>query len=242
MSSAKDLRVQPISSQDARRVIRRLHYSGKVVPNSQLHLGVFWEGKCEGALQFGPSLVKSNTIGLVNNTGWNEYIELNRMAFSDKLPRFSESRAIGYSLRLLKKRYPQLKWVLSFSDACQCGDGTIYRASGFKLLAIKPNTSLRINPSDGTPMHAITAHHRGLRPEWQHWKPIAGFQLKYIYFLDKQVEKDLTVPILPFSAIAEAGAGMYKGELRMKQAMAGTTSTAAVQLRPMRSISGVSND
>ena len=42
-------------------------------------------------------------------------------------------------------------------------------------------------------------------------KPIEGFQLKYIYFIDKQKIADLTVPILPFSKIDELGAGMYKG-------------------------------
>lgn len=35
--------------------------------------------------------------------------------------------------------------------------------------------------------------------------------LKYIYFIDKSSEKDLTVPILPFSKIQEMGAKMYKG-------------------------------
>ncbi len=38
-----------------------------------------------------------------------------------------------------------------------------------------------------------------------------GFQLKYIYFIDKSKIIDLTVPILPFSKIDELGAGMYKG-------------------------------
>ena len=41
---------------------------------------------------------------------------------------------------------------------------------------------------------------------------IKGFQLKYIYVLNKSVYKRLTVPILPFSEIDKAGAGMYKGE------------------------------
>jgi hypothetical protein len=37
-----------------------------------------------------------------------------------------------------------------------------------------------------------------------------GFQLKYIYLIDKTCQ--ITVPILPFSKIDEMGAGMYKGE------------------------------
>ena len=42
--------------------------------------------------------------------------------------------------------------------------------------------------------------------------PIPGFQLRYIYFIDKSKRKDLTVPEIPFSKIDELGAGMYKGE------------------------------
>ena len=90
--TAKDLRVAPISRADADRVVRLLHYSGKVVPNSQLHLGVFLGDRLEGAMQFGPSMDKRKTLGLVRGTPWNGFLELNRMAFSDRLPRNSESR------------------------------------------------------------------------------------------------------------------------------------------------------
>lgn len=41
-------------------------------------------------------------------------------------------------------------------------------------------------------------------------KPIIGFQLRYIYLIDKTCK--ITVPILPFSEIDKHGAGMYKGE------------------------------
>ena len=43
-------------------------------------------------------------------------------------------------------------------------------------------------------------------------KPLGGFMLRYIYFLDKKCKDKLTVPIIPFSKIDELGAGMYKGE------------------------------
>ena len=40
---------------------------------------------------------------------------------------------------------------------------------------------------------------------------LKGFSLRYIYFIDKSKEKDLTVPILPYSMIDEMNARMYKG-------------------------------
>lgn len=142
MGNAKKLMVKPISAHDAGRIVKALHYSGKTVNNSQVHLGVFMDGKCGGAMQFGPSLDKRKIQGLVSGTLWNEFIELNRMAFADWLPRNSESRAIGYAMRWLRKTYPWLKWVVSFADATQCGDGTIYRAGGFVLTGIKKNNQI----------------------------------------------------------------------------------------------------
>ena len=41
-------------------------------------------------------------------------------------------------------------------------------------------------------------------------KALEGFQLRYIYLIDKTCE--ITVPIIPFSKIDEMGAGMYKGK------------------------------
>ena len=43
-------------------------------------------------------------------------------------------------------------------------------------------------------------------------KPLPGYQLRYIYFLHPEEIKNLTCPIIPFSEIEKAGAGMYKGK------------------------------
>jgi hypothetical protein len=147
VGDAKRIVVKPIAAADANRIVRQLHYSGKVVNNSQLHLGVFLDGKCGGAMQFGPSLDKRKMLGLVTGTLWNEFIELNRMAFADWLPKNGESRCIGYAMRWIRKTYPWIKWVVSFADGTQCGDGTIYRASGFVLTGIKENDQVWAAPT-----------------------------------------------------------------------------------------------
>lgn len=147
MATAKDIVLKPITAQDANTLVKRLHYSGKVVNNSQLHIGVFLGGRLEGAMQFGPSLDKRKIQGLVAGTLWHEFIELNRMAFSDRLPRNSESRALSIAMKLLRKHAPQIKWVVTFADGTQCGDGTIYRAAGFVLTGIKENNQIWEAPS-----------------------------------------------------------------------------------------------
>lgn len=234
MATAKDIRVAPISAQDASALVRRVHYSGKVVNNSQLHLGVFLDGRLEGAMQFGPSLDKRKIMGLVAGTGWNEFMELNRMAFSDRLPRNSESRALGVAFRMIRKHYPHLKWVISFADGTQCGDGTIYRASGFVLTGINPSENL-VRLPNGSVIHKMTLESNpdSPRPELGGRSYYAitggkynlkayvaavrgtilpGFQLRYLYFLAPECLKRLSVPVIPFSEIERRGAAMYLGK------------------------------
>lgn len=212
MASAKEVIVKVIPPTIANEFVKKHHYSGKVVPNSTLHFGAFLDNKLHGVMSFGPSINKKGTIHLVAGTGWNEFIELNRMAFDDYLPRNSESRCISIALKLIKKHAPHIKWVISFADGCQCGDGTIYRASGFYLVGIVKNTSIRINPTTKEKVHIIQAHHKNIGSrEFSSWQAIEGNMLKYIYFLDKNCKDKLTVPIIPFSKIDELNAGMYKG-------------------------------
>lgn len=210
MGRAKEIIVKVIPAKIANEFVKKHHYSGKVVQNSTLHFGAFLDGKLHGVLSFGPSINKKGTINLVAGTGWNEFIELNRMAFSEYLPKYSESRCIAIAIKLIKKNAPHIKWVISFADATQCGDGTIYRASGFYLVGIAENTALRVDPKTGKAMHIIQAHHLKISTEFKKWKAFEGKQLKYIYLIDKSCK--ITVPILPFSKIDEMGAGMYKGK------------------------------
>lgn len=259
---AKDIILRPIDRDTANELVRRVHYSGKIVNNSQIHIGVFYNGKLEGAMQFGPSLDKRKIQGLVSGTLWNEFIELNRMAFTEALPRNSESRALAVAMKLLRKHAPHLKWVVTFADGTQCGDGTIYRAAGFVLTGIKENDQIwqapdgehqtrlvltdtrrparqrelekisrasftmqgnngaaaqrrqvlsRVTATKGTHIQETGA--ASMRPFIEAgYRPMSGFQLRYIYFLDPTARERLTVPILPFSEIERRGAGMYRGE------------------------------
>lgn len=230
MGRAKDIIVKPIDSKTARALVKKIHYSGKVVANSKINLGVFLDGKLEGVMQYGSPINKKGSIRLVKNTLWNEMLELNRMAFSDKLPKNSESRAMAIAHKIFKKNYPHIKWILSFSDGTQCGDGTIYRAAGFVLTDIRESDALRINPATNEVVHVIQAHHQMISKEFRGWEKTKGFQMRYIYFLHKKEVENLTVPVLPFKKIDELGAGMYKGESISIQERRVTKATSSDQL------------
>jgi hypothetical protein len=223
MGRAKEILVKVISSKVANEFVKLNHYSGKVVPNSTLHFGCFLDDKLHGVMSYGPSINKKGTINLVKGTGWNEFIELNRMAFDDYLPKYSESRCIAISIKLIKKNAPHIKWIISFADGTQCGDGTIYRASGFNLVGIA--ISGQVFDFNGEIVHGKILWDKSLVKGWtvsddcmnklrakgHKIERLNGFQLKYIYFIDKTKIKDLSIPILPFSKIDELSAGMYKG-------------------------------
>lgn len=231
MGRCKEIIIKVIPATIANAFVKKHHYSGKVVSNSVLHFGAFLDGKLHGVLSYGNSMDKRKTMQLVEGTGWNEFLELNRMAFDEYLPRNSESYCIGKTLRMIKKQAPHIKWVISFADGAQCGDGTIYRASNFVLTGIRENRTILEFPT-GDKIAAMTLeanfnipkikslcenmgveHKYRTRSEWIKLGAnfIKGYQLRYVYFLDKNSRSKLTVPEIPFSKIDEVGAGMYKG-------------------------------
>ena len=214
MGRAKEIIVKVIPPKIANDFVKKHHYSGKVVPNSQLHFGAFLDGKLHGVMSYGPSMDKSKLITLVEGTKWNEFIELNRMAFDDYLPRNAESFCIAKSIKLIKKNAPHIKWIVSFADGCSCGDGTIYRASNFVLTSIKKNTTIKVDENGNKVADMTFSAHKPSEMKMfrENFKPLDGFMLRYVYFIDKRCKEKLTVPIIPFSKIDEMGAGMYKGE------------------------------
>ena len=216
MGRAKEIIVKVIPAKVANEFVKKQHYSGKVVPNSTLHFGAFLDEKLHGVLSYGTSMDKRKILPLVHDTKWNEMLELNRMAFDNYLPKYSESRCIAITIKLIKKNAPHIKWILSYSDGTQCGDGTIYRASGFHLTGIKENKTILewegIIIADKT-LNNSNYKKLGISAGYAKKNgatPLLGYQLRYIYLIDKTSK--ISVPIIPFSKIDEIGAGMYKGE------------------------------
>lgn len=220
MGRAKEIIIKVIPSKIANEFVKKHHYSGKVVPNSQLHFGAFLDGKLHGVLSYGCSMDKRKTLNLVKDTGWNDFLELNRMAFDDYLPRNSESYCISKTIKMIHKNAPNIKWIISFADGTQCGDGTIYRASNFVLTGIKKNKQI-IEFPNGERVARKTLDNKNNMVGSKYGSSLVkerggvyldGYQLRYVYFIDKSCKDKLTVPIIPFSKIDELGAGMYKGE------------------------------
>jgi len=237
MGRAKEIILKTIPANIANAFVRKYHYSGKHVNNSQLHFGCFIGDNMHGVLSYGMPLDKRKVLHLVKGTLWNEMLELNRMAFNDFLPKNSESRCIAISIKLIKKNAPHIKWILSYSDATQCGDGTIYRASGFNLTGYSKASMIELPErlwkyngggkyahrmtlqAKSNVMYKVTQRELNLNGayktmEWYaekfNTRVLAGYQFRYIKLLQPNLQ--LNTPILPFEIIDKLNAGMYKGK------------------------------
>lgn len=149
--------VLEITAEEANDVVIKFHYSGKVVPNSSLHLGILDQDKnlC-GCLSFGPSMNQKSTPQKFTDA--EGMFELNRMVMDDNQPRNSESQAIGLCVRWLKKYRKDIKWLLSFSDGKEGNVGYIYQATNWVYLGYLLSDSFY--DLDGAIMHNVSVWHK----------------------------------------------------------------------------------
>jgi adenine modification enzyme len=186
--------VKKIPREAANRMIARNHYSGKFVASSRLHLGVFYSGGLRGVLQFGVAMNPASMGSIVKDTGLYEYLELNRMWIDDESPHCAESKAISYSIKLIKKIEPKVKWIQSFADE-RCGkNGLVYQAANFEYYGEHTSTFWEL---DGEVFHNSLATRR---PELSKKAALiqAGIdratkqefrQFRYLFFIDKRCQK-----------------------------------------------------
>ncbi len=192
----------------ANELIRRHHYSRKVVVTSVLHLGIFGEGRLQGVLQFGFAMNVMSMAKIVAGTKVDEYLELNRMWLCDSLPRNSESRAIAYAMTLIRAVRPKIGWVQSFADDRCKRQGVVYQASNFLYCGehTSPFWELdgefyhnihmtrRTNPGPRG-IHLQANRHRAVRHLYR--------QFRYIYFLKAHFRKRLLLKVHPYPKHAE---------------------------------------
>lgn len=123
--------VKEIERKLANDLIVKNHYSKKFYNATYIHLGVFICGELLGVLQYGYAMNPASCGSVVEGTQMDEYLELNRMWLDDKAERNSESKAISYSLRYIRSKFPKIKWIQSFADErCGCF-GIVYQACSF---------------------------------------------------------------------------------------------------------------
>lgn len=190
--------IKEIEKNKSKDIIIKNHYSHKVCNDAttRIHLGVFMNSLIVGVLQYGYAMNPLSMDKIVSGTELNEYLELNRMWLDDIAPRNSESMAISYTIKYIKKRFPKIKWIQSFADE-RCGKfGIVYQAANFKYFGEHTSTFWIIE-NEIFHNSILTNNNRGKKAELESKYDLSKAekmilrQFRYIYFIDKKYEKNV---------------------------------------------------
>lgn len=139
-----------------RKFVEINHYSRSV---NGVKISLCFSVKC------GPELIGGVIFGALSTTAWKrfsesekEVLELRRLVLLDAAGKNSESYVIGYTLRWIKKNFPQVSKIVSYADPKHGHSGVIYRASNFQYWGV---TNKDVGYHD--PETDKTYHSRALR-------------------------------------------------------------------------------
>lgn len=196
----KELVLKKIDKGLCNRIIIDNHYSHKTATDSHtlLYLGIFWQGKLKGAMQYGYAMNPASGDSIVKGAKTDDWLELNRLWIADDVElRNVESQIIGMSFKLIKKIMPRIKWIQSFADG-RVGVGTIYQATNFLYCGSHKQTFVEFNGET----HHIAKFSNSKKSFGRMFKGIEKElpkkeyeQHRYIYFLDDTERKNLLLPI-----------------------------------------------
>ena len=147
-----------------------------------------------------------------------ECLELIRLVILDGFGRNIESWFISQSFKLLKKDYPNIKVVISYSDTEQNHKGTIYQATNFLFTGLNsdtnlmPNFSISLTKDPYKWLHSRTVfslygshniEHLKKKIGKTFWRKKEAGKLRYIYIISdkkqrKEILKTLKMKILPY--------------------------------------------
>lgn len=195
--------VKEIERQLAYDIIIKNHYSkkGDSVAHNKINLGVFNDIKLIGVLQYGYAMNPLSCKKIVKGTKINEYLELNRMWIADNVGKYPESKAISYSLKYIRKKYPNIKWIQSFADERCGGYGIVYQACSFNYYGEHKSVFWEI---EGEIYHnsILTNNKRKAKGRLENKindaikKELRQF--RYIKFLDQREKKKCLLKELPY--------------------------------------------
>lgn len=200
----EDFFVQEIDRKIANKIIIQNHYSHKIYSATYIHLGVYMFKELVGILQFGYAMNPASQNSVVANTAIDEYLELNRMWIDDKAPRNSESKAISYAIKYIKKKFNgKIKWIQSFADERCGGYGIVYQACNFKYYGEHKSDFWEL---DGVVYHnslmtrnpKLSKSAKTLQDGKDKAIKSTLRQFRYLYFIDKRKEKDCCLKELPY--------------------------------------------
>jgi len=205
--------IRSISKDSAKELIVKNHYTHKWSLCTVAY-GVFYkqddtnefisnDEKLIGCCIYGTPVGRSAAASFTDLVKPDEVLELTRLWIADGHGKNLESYVISHTLKLLKKEFPYIKIVMSYSDEEQHHKGIIYQAVGFyyqgnKSIALMPNYSVSLV---GPPYNWI--HSRTVQSTYgshnvdylkkkigkTFWRKKESTKHRYFYILTNKIEK-----------------------------------------------------
>ena len=186
----------------AKYACRKWHYSRTTPCFKTNSFGVWYDGEFVGSIIYGLGggrITDGTKYGLRKHF---DMAELCRVALTSHT--FQTSQAISYSIRLLKKKNPNLKMLISFADASQGHHGGIYQAGGWIYTGMfKGQDEVVVNGQSYHPRSAQAkfgntsiAYLRSIDPNA--CKKVGAGKHRYLMPLTKQLKKRIVQLSKPY--------------------------------------------
>lgn len=182
MSSNHNLKLDWCSLEAATFAVKNWHYSKKMPVGKLVKIGVWEDNRFIGCVLF--SRGANNNIGKPFGLEQTEICELTRVALS--IHKSHVTRILAIAIKMLRKKAPGLRMIVSYADPQKGHEGTIYKAGNWIYLGKnKTATKLIVNGK--------VMHRRSVSSKWGNPKNIPGeyhqteqlYIHKFVYILDK---------------------------------------------------------
>jgi len=203
---SKDFYIKEIGRNKANEIIINNHYSKKVYNATYIHLGLYINNALMGILQYGYAMNPASGKSVVKGTEIDQYLELNRMWLDDKAERNSESKAISYSLKYIRGKYPKIKWIQSFADERCGGFGIVYQACNFGYYGEHTSDfweynnivyhNIQMTVKKGTKRYSKEVAE--LQANKDKAKRMTLRQFRYLFFINKKCKRDCLLKEQPY--------------------------------------------
>ena len=235
------LYLKPIEKSTAKNFVKKHHYSH----SSNLCMvsyGLFQktnipsqffneiESKLIGVIVYSQPAGRGAAESISTFVKIDECLELIRLVILDGYGKNIESWFISQSFKLLRKDFPNIKVIISYSDTEQNHKGIIYQATNFLFTGLNsdtnlmPNFSVSLTENPYKWIHSRTvfstygSHNiEHLKKKIGHtfWRKKEAGKLRYIYILsDKKVKKEILktfkMKILPYPKNCEYNENIEK--------------------------------
>lgn len=157
-----NLKIDYCDIKAAKYACNHWHYSHSVPTPPQVFLGVWEDDIFVGCVIF--SRGSNNNLGKPFGLKQIEICELTRVALSRRHTT-KESRILSICLKLIKRKEPLLRLIISFADANQSHSGVIYQASNWIYLGQAKGTKKHITKS-GVVLHDRQVSKTGFKRQY----------------------------------------------------------------------------